>query len=322
MRARAGKIRRRLRKLHALKDVYTFTDLQDWRAATAGEHPPLRLSVFGDPVAHSKSPPMHNAALEKCGIEARYTRLHIHANELEPALQLLPRLNFIGANVTIPHKFAALAAMDEVDSHACKIGAVNTVVVKNGKLIGFNTDGPGLSRAILAEFGVDLRDLRVLVLGAGGGAGRAIAVQCALENCQRLVLANRTVEKARVLAKELAPFFKSARVLGPIVRLEAIPLDAAVLRRQLQDIDLVIHASPVGMKQTDPSPLPSSILLPRLLIYDTIYAAHRTPLLRAADEAGARGANGLSMLLHQGALSFEIWFDRPAPLDAMRDALV
>ncbi len=304
------------------KETYDLSDLRNWREATAGEPLPVRLSVFGDPVAHSKSPPMHNAALEKCGIAARYARLHIRPEELSEALRLLPANGFIGTNVTIPHKAAVLALMDEVDERARTIGAVNTVVVEGGKLIGFNTDGPGIVRAVRAEFGVDIRDLRVLILGAGGGAGRAIAVQCALENCERLVLVNRTVGKAQALAQELAPYFKGPRVIGPVARLEALPLENDLLKFQLQNTDLVINASSIGMKRTDPPLLPGSILLPHLMVYDTIYTAARTQLLHAADEAGARGANGLSMLLYQGALSFEIWFNREAPVAEMRAALM
>src|SRR5205823_8170625 len=131
--------------------------------------------------------------------------------------------NFIGTNVTIPHKHAALALVNEADDHARRAGGVNTIAVENEKLFGFSTDGPGLVRAIRAEFGVDLRDLRVLILGAGGGAGRAIAVQCAIEGCERLVLVNRTFEKAQLLVTELAPAFREARVSGPSPRIEAVP---------------------------------------------------------------------------------------------------
>lgn len=304
-----------------MKDVFTFADLQNWREATADVTPPIRLSVFGDPVEHSKSPAMHNAALVACGIDAQYARLHIRSDELPEAVRLLSKNGFIGANVTIPHKAGMLALMDEVDEHARKIGAVNTAVVDGGKLRGFNTDGPGIVRAVRADFSVDLRDLRVMILGAGG-AGRAIAVQCALENCERLALVNRTYEKAKSLADELQPCFRGTRLIGPVARLEAVPWEQTQLKFQLQHTDLVINATSMGMKLSDPSPLPAAILLPHLMIYDTIYTAARTPLLRAADEAGARGANGLSMLLHQGALSFEIWFNREAPIEAMRNALL
>ena len=303
-----------------MKDTYTFADLQVWE--TIAEQPPLRLAVFGDPVAHSASPPMHNAALEKCGIDARYCRLHIRPEELGAALRLLPQRGFLGVNCTIPHKAAVLPLMNRVDDHARRIGVVNTVVVEGDQLIGFNTDGPGLVRAVRSEFGVDLRDLRVMVLGAGGGAGRAIAMQCGIENCERLVLVNRTHEKARELAGEMERYFQGPRVTGPNARLETAPWEEAALKAQLETTDIVIHCTSVGMRRTDPSPLPSAIIQPHLMIYDTIYTASRTKLMLAADEAGARSANGLSMLLHQGALAFEIWFDRPAPLAEMRAALL
>ncbi len=265
---------------------------------------------------------MHNRALEASGIDARYCRLLIKPEELAEALRLLPQAGFVGVNLTIPHKTAALELLDDLDENARKIGAVNTVVIEDGRLLGFNTDGPGLVRAVRSEFGVDLRDLRVMVLGAGGGAGRAIAVQCAMEQCERLVLVNRTFEKAQQLAGELEPSFKGTRLLGPFARVEAVAWEQASLAEQLANIDLVINATSCGMKRTDPSVLPASILAPHLMVYDTIYTAHRTPLLAAAEIAGARGANGLSMLLHQGALAFEIWFDREAPLETMRAGLL
>lgn len=305
-----------------MKEVYTIEDLRNWPASTAGEQPAIRLAVFGDPVSHSASPGMHNAALEKCGIAARYTRLHIRPPELGEAFELLVKHDFIGANCTIPHKAEALRLVQRVDDHARRIGVVNTVFVEGEDLVGFNTDGPGLLRAVRAEFGVDLRDLRVMVLGAGGGAGRAIAMQCGMENCERLVLVNRSLEKARALAAELAPLFRAPRVSGPGERLEVAAWDEAILKAQLAQTDLVIHCTPLGLKRTDPSPLSSAILQPHLMIYDTIYTASRTKLMLAADEVGARAANGLSMLLYQGALSFEIWFDRPAPIEAMRAALL
>ncbi len=308
-----------------MKEVYTIEDLRRWPEVTAdvtaGMTPPFRLAVLGDPVAHSASPQMHNAALEFCGVAARYTRLHISAEELPEALRLLPHLGFIGVNCTIPHKVAALGLMDRVDDHARRIGVVNTVLVEGEELVGFNTDGPGLVRALRSEFGVDLRDLRVIVLGAGGGAGRAIAMQCGIEQCARLVLVNRTLEKSRQLAAELQPLFRGPRVFGPGERLEVAPWVDEILRNQLERTDLVINCTSLGMKPGDSSPLPSAILQPHLMIYDTIYTSHRTKLMHAAEEAGARSANGLSMLLHQGALSFEIWFGRDAPVEAMRQAL-
>ena len=304
-----------------LKDVYEIEDLRDWEAAAGDVRPPVRLSVFGDPVSHSASPPMHNAALKACGIDAVYARLRIRPADLGEGLRALSRRDFIGTNVTIPHKAAALALVDEADDHARRMGVINTVAVHGERLIGFNTDGPGLVRAIRSEFSMDLRDLRVMLLGAGGGAGRAIAAQCAIERCERLVLVNRTFEKARQLAVELAPFFSGTRLLGPSARLEAVPWEEDVLRAQLRNTDLLINATSAGMKRGDSPVLPGTLLLPHLMVYDTIYTSARTPLMLAADEAGARSANGLSMLLYQGALSFEIWFGRAAPLEAMRAGL-
>jgi shikimate dehydrogenase len=302
-----------------VKEVYTLADLKAWEEKGKS---PVRLGVFGDPVAHSLSPQMQNAALESLGVKERYGRFQIGTDELDTGLELIRRLNFIGINLTLPHKTTGLPLMDEVNDAARKSGAINTVLVEGEKLLGFNTDGPGFLQAIRSEFSVDLRDLRVLLLGAGGGAGRAIAVQCALENCERLVLVNRTLEKAQDLAKELTPYFSGSRVLGPVARLQAIPWDEASLRFQLANTDLVVNATSVGMKRSDPPLLPASLLAPHLMVYDTIYTPARTPLLAAAADAGALGANGLSMLLHQGALSFEIWFGRKAPLDVMRAALL
>ena len=310
----------RARFCPTMSDLFTFADLSGGKLSALTPH--AKLSVFGDPVAHSRSPGFHNAALRECGIDAQYVKLHILPDELPAALRALPEAGFLGTNVTIPHKAGALATVDEADTYARKSGAVNTVVVDGKKLIGFNTDGPGLLRAIREEFSVDLRDLRVLLLGAGGGAGRAIAVQCALENCERLVLVNRTFEKAAALAAELTPYFRTDRLVGPIERLQAIPHNEQTLREQLAHTDLVINASAVGMKRTDSALIPAGLLTPNLMIYDTVYASGDTRLIEDGRAAGARAANGLSMLLHQGALSFEIWFNRPAPVEVMRAALL
>jgi len=301
---------------------YTLADLENWSKATQDVDPPIRLGVLGDPVAHSLSPQMQNAALRACKIDMQYARFHIRANELRSALRSLRALDFVGVNLTVPHKIAAFAQMDHAEESASRAGAVNTIRVRDKKLLGSNTDGEGFLRAIRTEFSVDVRDLRLLILGAGGGTGHAIAWQCALENCERLVLVNRTYEKAQALAERLRPFFAGPRVLGPAARLEAVPWDEAALRAQLQDIDLIVNATPLGMNPSDPSPIPARLLAPHHMVFACVYGPSKTSLLRAADEAGARGANGLSMLLHQGALSFSIWFDREAPIDVMRAALL
>jgi shikimate dehydrogenase len=211
--------------------------------------------------------------------------------------------------------------MDEVDDNATRIGAINTVGVDNAKLRGYNTDGKGFARAIRQEFAVDLRDLQVMILG-GGGVARAIALQCARENCERLVIANRTFVTGQKLAEELREYFAGPRVLGPVPRLQAIPWEEAAIYFQIAHLDLIVNAMLLGLNRSDPSPIPARLLAPHLMVYDTVYREGRTPFVAAATEAGARSANGFSMLLHQGALAFEIWFEREAPIEAMREALM
>ena len=303
-------------------DRYTLADLENWDEIARDVDPPIRLGVFGDPVAHSRSPQMQNAALRACEIDMQYARFHIRPNELRSALLLLRRLDFVGINLTVPHKIAAFTHVDEADESANRTGAINTISVRDKKLRGFDTDGEGFLRAIRTEFSIDLRDLRVMIIGAGGGTGHAIAWQCALENCERLVLVNRTLKKANALAEHLRPFFSGPRVLGPMMRLESVGLDESAMRIQLADIDLIVNATPLGMNPSDPTPVPARLLAPHHIVFDCVYGSSKTALVRAANEAGARGANGLSMLLHQGALSFSIWFDREAPIEAMRSALL
>src|SRR5437588_12711365 len=212
-----------------MKEIYTLADLQNWDQQKSS--PPIRLGVLGDPIAHSFSPRMQNAALRVSKIKMGYAAFQIAQSELRGALELLRQHEFVGVNLTIPHKIAALEFMDEVDENARGAGAVNTIKIENGKLRGFNTDGKGFARAIREDFAVDLRDLRVLVLGAGGAA-RAIALQCAKENCERLVIASRDLEKVKKLTEGLRSFFAGPKVLGPVPRLQAKHGDGKVFRVQ------------------------------------------------------------------------------------------
>ena len=303
-----------------MQEALKLSDLQNAGDA-AGDEAPVRLAIFGHPVAHSLSPRMQNAALEHCGLKMRYAAYDIAPDELATALRLLVEHQFVGANLTIPHKIEATGMVDELDDFARITGAINAVQVSGGKLVGFNTDGAGFSHAIRSEFSVDLRDLRVLLLGCGGGAGRSIAMQCAAERCERLVLVNRTHEKAEQLAAELKPSFADTRVSGPVARLQAVPWEEHALREQIANTDLLVNATSLGMKYSDVPALAASLIEPHLMVFDTVYTARRTPLVAAAVEGGARGANGLPMLLHQGALAFARWFERDAPLDVMRAAL-
>jgi shikimate dehydrogenase len=296
------------------KEVYTLADLRNWGSID----PPIRLGVFGDPVAHSLSPQIQNAALKACKIDMQYARFQISPDELQGALDLIRELSFIGVNLTTPHKIAASKLMDEIDDNARRIGAINTVKLDNARLRGYNTDGKGFVRAVRQEFAIDLRDLRVMILGSGGAA-RAIALQCARENCERLLITNRTFDTAQKLAEELREHFRGPRVLGPVSRLQAIPWEEAAIRFQIAHLDLIVNATPLGLNRSDPSPIPARLLAPHLMVYDTVYGEGRTSFVSAAIEAGARAANGLAMLLYQGALAFEIWFEREAPIEAMRE---
>ena len=297
-----------------MADVCMLSDLLSREVLDAGQALPARLAVIGQPVAHSASPAMQQAALDARGIGLRYVRLEVEPGRVGEALARMRDLGFIGCNVTVPHKFEALAACARVDPAAADLGAVNTVCFDGGGSDGFNTDGPGFVRAIREEFGVEVRDLRVLLVGAGGGAGHAIASQCAREGCEELVLVNRTAGKLAALAAKLGPRLPGAR-------LRTLALDDPRLGETAAGCDLIVNCTSLGLRAADPAPLPAAFVLGRHLLYDTIYQPPRTALLRAGEQVGARVANGASMLLHQGALAFERWFGGDAPLAAMRAGL-
>lgn len=304
-----------------MADFITLAELSDWQHTQTRFDPPARLAVIGDPIAHSRSPQMHNPALAAAGIPASYIRVQVPAGQVKEAFARFQDAGFLGVNITIPHKFEALDAVDHLDPAARRLGAVNTLALRDGQLHGYNTDGPGFLRSVREAFQTDLRDLRVLILGAGGGAGRAVAVQCALEGCWRLVLANRTTEKADQLARELR---SQMPVLSSVKDITTVPWDDQHLHAELENIDLIVNATSLGMKPDDASLLPPSALRPHHLVFDMVYRANGTPppLIADAHRAGAKTTDGLSLLLHQGALSFEHWFARPAPLEVMRQALL
>src|SRR4030095_346700 len=229
LRSNAGQGRLEMKKKRAsAKEVYALVDLKNWHDVK----PPIRLGVFGDPVEHSLSPQMQNAALKESKIDMQYARFRISPNELREGFDLIRKLEFVGLNLTIPHKIAALELLDSADDNVKRIGAVNVIKAESGKLGGFNTDGRGFARAIREEFSVALRDMRVLVVGAGGAA-RAIALQCAKENCERLVIANGTFEKGQKLADSLRDFFSGPKVFGPVPRLQAIPWEERAFQFQI-----------------------------------------------------------------------------------------
>lgn len=293
--------------------AFPFFTLEEAARGFPGVEPPVKLAVFGDPVAHSRSPQMHNPALAARGIEGQYVRLAVPPERFKEAIQYCRAAGLVGVNCTIPHKFAALEVADIVDPTARRLGAVNTLVFReDGALVGYNTDGPGLAAALEETFATPLAHLQVLILGAGGGAGRAAAVQCALAGCAHLLLANRTRAKLEALAAELTE--------GPDALLEPSRI-TLLTEPDLRAADLIINATPLGMKVSDPPPVDLTQWESRHLAYDMVYSPPETPFLKSAREDGARTGNGLSMLLHQGAASFVHWFGGAAPLEEMRQGL-
>ena len=300
-----------------MKPVYTLDDLNSRKTLDAGADKPALLAVLGWPVTHSASPRMHQPALDAQGINARYIRLEVEPGQVAEAFTRMRALGFIGCNVTVPHKLDAMAACDEVHSKARLLGAVNTVSFDKDATRGFNTDGPGFARAIEDDFGVPLASLNVAIAGAGGGAGQAIATQCVLSGVGKLVLVNRSIAKLGPLAGRLTE-------LGSATQITTLPFDAASLADQCRLCDLIVNTSSVGLKAGDPSILSVACLKPEHLVYDTIYQPPVTPLLALANDIGCRTSNGLSMLLHQGALAFQHWFPAADPkvvLAAMREGL-
>lgn len=287
-----------------------------------GEEHPARFAVIGNPVAHSLSPQLHQPALDALALNARYIRVEVEPGNVAEAFDKMHAAGIRGINVTVPHKLEGMESCETVDPAAQAMGAVNTIVFdQKGSKTGFNTDGPGFSRAIREEFDIDLGDLKVIIIGAGGGAGRAIATQAIIENCSQLILANRTVEKLSPIKEALSEMSHREVLEGPRDRIETIALDSPDLEEAIAASELIINTTSVGLKSSDPSPFPSHWVEPHHLVYDTIYNPAKTRLLRDAEMQGAKTANGLSLLLHQGALSLEYWLNRDVPLEAMRGGI-
>lgn len=295
-------------------DVYQMSDLIARDVLDAFHEKPAILAVIGCPVSHSASPAMHQPALDACGIHGRYIKLEVPVGRVMEALHHLKELGFVGANVTVPHKFAALDACHQVDESARQIGAVNTIRFVDDEIHGWNTDGPGFARAIGEEFDASLAGLRVMIVGAGGGAGQAIATQCAIDGAQRVILVNRTVEKIDTLVQVLTRRF-------PKTQFHAIALNDPQLCGVAKQCQLMVNTSSLGLRPDDPSPIASSCFAKHQWVYDTIYKPPLTAFLRDAIKAGAEVANGFSMLLHQGVLAYNIWFPQRAPLEIMREGL-
>jgi shikimate dehydrogenase len=273
----------------------------------------MLYGIFGYPIGHSLSPLMHNTAFTHYGLDAVYLPFAVPPAHLEMALKSIVALHMGGVNVTIPHKQAVMAWIDELSPEAHLIGAINTIHLRDGRLHGYNTDGIGFLRA-LEEAGSDVAGCTVMLLGAGGAA-RAIAVQLCLSGIRRLYLANRTLARA----EDLAAFLQQN---VPHADISVVTLGEASLAAYLPDTDIVVNATSIGMHPHDPMLLPPHELGPRPLVCDIVYRPLHTPLLRAAQRQGARTVDGLGMLLHQGAKAFEIWTEHAFPLALIRARLL
>lgn len=282
--------------------VLTLADLQAW------SRPGTSLAVLGHPIKHSISPQMHNAALRKLAqTDARfadweYFRFDIDPLELPRALDMLHAKRFRGVNLTVPHKIIAFDCVAKVDPAAQPVGAVNTLRWSERGWHGFNTDGYGLAAALRETVGRELRDSPVILLGAGGAA-RGAAVECLQRDCASLHIANRTKATLDALLAILAPIAPDIPISGfsPGSPPTSLPTDA-----------LLINATSAGLTETDPLPIDLAALPRPSAVFDMIYNPPRTAFLRAAADLGLPCANGLSMLVHQGAKALEIWSGIPA----------
>jgi shikimate dehydrogenase len=271
------------------------------------------LGVMGNPVAHSLSPLMHNAALASLSLDYCYLPLEIRPELLPQAVVGLKALGCQGFNVTIPYKEQIVASLDEVDDEALIIGAVNTVVNREGKLVGYNTDGRGFLRSLAEEWDLGLRGEQVVVLGAGGAA-RAIVAGLASAGASKITIANRNVERGLLLKADLEQHYPC--------KIAVVDLSEGKLDKELAASLLVVQTTPVGMypHAGDTPIIEPSRLWKDSYVYDIIFNPPETRFLLGAREQGCRTANGLGMLLHQGALSFEYWTGIEAPVKLMRQA--
>ena len=266
--------------------------------------------IIGDPVEHSMSPAMHNAAFNKMGLDYVYVAFSVKKAELGKAIGGMRALNIKGLNVTIPHKVAVLELLDKLDPLAEKIGAVNTIINDDGKLTGYNTDATGFLQPLL-ENGIETRGENIVILGAGG-ASRGISFILA-ERGANLTILNRQVERAKELANRIRQTFGS--------EVASLELTKENLSRVLNKTDILVNATSVGMSpNSEETPVNADLLKPGIIVYDIVYNPVKTRLLQQAEAAGAETISGLDMLVWQGALAFEKWTGIKAPVKLMKQA--
>jgi len=270
------------------------------------------FAVLGHPIGHTLSPVMHNASMQELGFDGIYLALDVHPDRLMDVLPSMALMGFAGVNLTVPHKEIAFRGLDKLDDSARLFGAANTVEFTDGGMIGHNTDGYGFLKALEEAFGKSVEGDSIFVLGCGG-AGRATALQAAVKGAKALVLADIDAERVEKLEHEIKALAPDIEILPALNKAQQIAL--------CRESDLAVQASPVGMKQDDPSLLPVEAFRAGQRAFDLIYMYPETAFLTTAREAGAEIANGLGMLLHQGARAFEIWTGVNPSVPAMRKAL-
>ena len=272
-----------------------------------------RVVLIGHPVAHSLSGPMLQAAFDERGIDARHELLDVTVPQLAAAIEDVRGADYLGAQVTIPHKERVALLVDRLTDEAHATGAVNTITKEGKRLVGHNTDVPGFRVALDRLVGKQKLPKQAVVLGAGGGA-RAVVYGLITEGFQRVIVFNRHLHRAEGLVKH---FGRSAAHM----ELRAMPWHESIIEAELAKTKVLINATSIGL-HGDVSPIPAEIVPPGLLVMDLIYNPPQTRFLREATAAGADAtANGLVMLLHQGTAQFELWTGQPAPLELMRERL-
>ena len=268
------------------------------------------FGIFGHPVEHTFSPGMHNAAFKQLKLNACYVPFPVHPDNLETAVKSVVPLRLCGLNITVPHKEKVIPFLDELSREAALIGAVNTVEIREGRLIGHNTDGRGFLRSLKEQARFNPRGKTFLCLGSGGAA-RAIGFSLALANASRIFFFDPDSPKASMLARDI-----SAKTGADVQSITAEDRAACAA-----ESDCVINATPLGLRKNDPLPLDGRLIASRHLVCDLVYNPAVTPFLRMAKTRKAKTLQGLGMLLFQGVIAFEIWTGKKAPVDVMKRAL-
>jgi len=271
------------------------------------------FAVLGHPIGHTLSPIMHNAGFRALGMDAIYLAFDVHPDRLMEVLPAMANMGFCGVNLTVPLKEVAFRGLADLDESARRLGAVNTVEILPDGLRGHNTDGKGFLLALDEAFGTGVTGKSVFVLGSGG-AGRAVAITCAAEGAASVEVTDLVAERSAAVAEEIAGLLPEATV-------ETVPGETPKWVEAALRADLVVQATPVGMRSEDASPLDSAGFRKGQVALDLVYMYPETAFTRAAAAAGARAATGLGMLLHQGAYAFTIWTGQDAAVDVMREAL-